>query len=224
MQNKIEIIKKEIKSLEIASNIVCLILYGSVTTNAENPDDLDGIIVVKEITPALDELFYLLKLHFTKLDFNIYSKYEVENNISYFTREFKLEYLAKGLCILGENIFMSIYSLVTEKQYKFSLLVRSIEHLQLVRQKYFFGLKSEEEKYKYLKKYLVRISKNILLFYGKFTHTTVNELTDSQVFKELYVSKVFDRIIVINSVTLSKDLLTLFSFIENALYRMRKEI
>lgn len=224
MKNKIEALKNEISNLNITDNLVCVLLYGSVTLNSENPDDLDGIVVVKQVNPQLKELFNLLKSYFNKLDFNIYSEYESRNKISYFTREFKLEYIAKGVTIFGENIFKEINSNVTNQEYKLSILIRSIEYLQMVRQKYFFALKNEDEKFKYLYKYFIRISKNILLFYGVFNHTTVNNLTNTEIFKKLYELNIFDKIIDIENVKISDELLTLFYLTEEALYKIRDEI
>lgn len=224
MKNKIEILKNKIKSLSISENLVCVLLYGSVTLNSENPDDLDGVVVVKQVVPQIKELFDLIKSYFNKLDFNIYSEYEVRNKISYFTREFKLEYVAKGICLFGENIFKEMYYNTTNKEYKLSILIRSIEHLQMVRQKYFFALKNEEDKFNYLNKYFLRISKNILLFYNTFNHTTVNNITHKELFKKLYDINIFDKIINIQNIKTSDELLILFSLIEQAIYKLRNEI
>lgn len=224
MKNKIEILKNKIKSLSISENLVCVLLYGSVTLNSENPDDLDGVVVVKQVVPQIKELFDLLKSYFDKLDFNIYSEYEVRNKISYFTREFKLEYVAKGICLFGENIFKEMYYNTTNKEYKLSILIRSIEHLQMVRQKYFFALKNEEDKFNYLNKYFLRTSKNILLFYNIFNHTTVNNITQKELFKKLYDINIFDKIINMQNIKTSDELLIRFYLIEQAIYKLRNEI
>lgn len=224
MRNKIRFLQNQIQNLDIANDLICVLLYGSAVSDSKNYNDLDGIIVVKKVTPELSSLFRLLEEHFAKLDFNIYTEYEVKNRISYLTREFKLEYLAKGICIFGKNIFATLYQSVTQKEYRLSIFIRSVEHLQMVRQKYFFGLKTEEEKFKYLYKYFFRISKNILLFYGKFTHITVNKLTNAEVLKELYDTYLFDRILDIEKVKKSDQLLSLFALIEEVIYKMKTEI
>ena len=223
MESKIELLKNEIKKLDIYGNLVCILLYGSVASNSQNPDDLDGVVVVKKVNSDIKELFNLLRSYFNKLDFNIYSEYEVKNKISYFTREFKLEYLANGTCLFGENIFKELYSCVTNQEYRLSILTRSIEHLQMARQRYFFVLKNEEDRFKYLYKYFLRISKNILLFYGVCSHTTVNNLTNNELFLKLYDCNIFDKIVDMEKVKSSDELFGLFYQIEQAIYKIRTE-
>lgn len=224
MNNKIKTIREEINRLSSIDNLVCVLLYGSVITDSDRPEDLDGIVIVKNVDSQLTEFFDLLHQHFNKLDFNVYTENEVKSGISYFTREFKLEYLAKGECLYGENIFVEMYSKVADSQYKLSIFIRTVEHLQMARQKYFFGLKNEEEKSKYLKKYFLRITKNILLFYRQHDHTSANQLNDRDLFRQMYELKLFDSEIGFHNLKTSDEIFMKFHYLEKLIYRMKTEV
>ena len=191
-----ELIDLKTKILNVCTddNLVSFIVFGSTALSAENPNDLDAIVVVKKVDSTLLNLFGILKESYAKLDVNIYTVEEVKNNISFYTREFKLEYLSKGVCLFGDNIFIEQFNKVTNFQYKQSILIRSIEHLQLVRQKYLTSTLNEDQKTKFLKKYFLRISKNILLFKGVFSHSDVNRLAEGEIYNKLIELKLFDAI------------------------------
>lgn len=183
------------------NNIICLLAYGSMLTDSKNASDLDIIIVVNSFNPSLDNLFKLLSEEFEKLDFHVYLQKEIEQNLSFFTREYVLEYLAKGLCLCGENIFKDKFSEVTEIQYKRSIFIRSVEHVQMVRKVFFSGKHNDEYKLKYLKKYILRLSINILLFNKIMSHTECSKMSLPDVLgimeKENYISRKYlnsDRI------------------------------
>lgn len=214
-------LKTKISNLPITDNLVCFIVFGSTTISSKNPDDLDAIVVVKRVDSVLENLFSMLKEKYSKLDINIYALEEVENKISFYTREFKLEYLSKGICLYGNNIFIKEFNKVTSYEYKQSILIRSIEHLQLVRQKYLTSASNDECKVKYLKKYFLRISKNILLFKGIFDHSSVSNLPETEIYRKLVEVKLFDKMPQLNTkVSLFEE----FEQISRALIYCREEL
>jgi len=95
----------------------------------------------------------------------LYLQKEIDTDLSFFTREYVLEYLSKGLCICGKNIFKNKFEKIIETEYQKSILIRSTEHTQMVRKVFFSNIYSNEYKLKYIKKYILRLSVNILLFY-----------------------------------------------------------
>src|SRR3989344_2104068 len=139
MTEKLSEFQREVSSLPGKENTVCVLVYGTMATDSDIANDLDIVIVVKKVDFGLNALFELLSRQSKNLDFNVYSHEEILNDLSYYTREYKLEYLAKGVCIFGTNIFLEEFEKVNKFRYRQSILIRSIEHLQMVRQKYFFS-------------------------------------------------------------------------------------
>ncbi len=224
MKKDFLILKREIKNLKNKDNILSVIIYGSTISNKKKINDFDGIIIVKEINSSLLDLFNLFNAKYKKLDLNIYSQEELINNISFYTREFKLEYLAKGTCIFGENLLKKEFIKITKPEYRRSLLIRTIEHVQMVRQKFLTSNLDDNQKRAYLEKYFWRISKNLLLFKGEYNHTSVNKLTQKEVLKKLYTLKLYDRIPKINSQLTLNELFDSFVLINKAIIECRKEI
>ncbi|TSC52671.1 MAG: hypothetical protein LiPW41_41 [Parcubacteria group bacterium LiPW_41] len=179
-------LKKEVSGLSCAKNIKCFLLYGSIL-NKESVNDFDAVVIVEKIDKNIRELFRLLATKHKKLDINLYTQDEVENNLSYFTREFKLEYLADGLCIIGINIFKEKFSEVTRFEYEQSMLIRSIERLQIVRQNFFLNTLSSQDKRAYIEKYFLRISRNILILQGIGDNAFVNNLKKEDVERNMRV-------------------------------------
>lgn len=210
---------------EGGNNIVCLLAYGSILTDPKNASDLDIIIVVDSFNPSLFNLFKLLSEEFEKLDFHIYLQKEIEQNLSFFTREYVLEYLAKGLCLCGENIFKDKFSEVTDIQYKRSMFIRSVEHVQMVRKVFFSGKHSDEYKLRYLKKYILRLSINILLFNKIMSHSECSKMSLPDVLsimeKKSYISRKY-----LNSERIPESLeesFKLFCAISENLFNCRKD-
>lgn len=165
-----------------------MLVFGSILSDHVKANDFDVIIVVKKIDSNLKKLMKILLRRYKKIDFDLFTEQEVAKDLSFYTREFKLEYLSKGLCIYGKNIFLKKWEKVTPYQYKQSLLIRNIEYLQLVRQKYFSD-ESEFGKIAYLKKYFLRIIKSILLYLEKDDHGSVNKLNFEEIVEKLFEVK-----------------------------------
>ena len=216
-------LQQEIKYLACAENILCVLVYGTIVNDSSTANDLDIIIVVKNVDSTLNELFKVLSKKYKNLDFNVYSQEEILNDLSFFTREFKLEYLAKGLCVYGENLFKKEFLKVTLYEYKQSILIRSIEYLQIVRQKYFSTALNSKEKLYFLEKYFLRISKSILLFKKVDNHSSVNSLNKDEIFKKLITIGVFDLLPDINNVKSIDEYFNLFYILSEALIKCKKE-
>jgi hypothetical protein len=221
MLEQFEKLKREIGSLPSKKNIVCLLLYGSTTTSPENADDFDAILIVKKVDTSLNDLFDLLKSKYKKLDVNVYTLEEIEKDLSYYTREFKLEYQAKAISVYGKNILIDEYKKVTKYKYKQSIMIRSIEYIQNVRLKYLTSFLDDSQKIKYMKKYFIRICKGLLLFYDYDTHTSVNKLSDLEVINKVVSlgileskPKSFDKINV-------DDLFNCFKLLDKAVIKSR---
>lgn len=192
MRKDILDLKKEISLLPSADNLVCFLIYGSILNSGENVNDFDGIVVVKKVDSTLGELFKLLASKYERLDVNVYAYNEIVSNLSFYTREFKLEYLTDGLCIFGENVLADEYSKINEYEYKQSMLIRSIERLQIVRQKYFLTPLPPQEKEAYVKKYLLRISRSILILQGLESGSSANKLQQNEINQKLARMGVLD--------------------------------
>ncbi|HAS80473.1 MAG: hypothetical protein UR25_C0001G0076 [Candidatus Nomurabacteria bacterium GW2011_GWE1_32_28] len=217
-------LKKEIRNLKDKKKILSVIIYGSAISNKKKVNDLDGIIVVKEVNSSLLPFFNLLNTKYEKLDFNIYTYEELIKKISFYTREFKLEYLAKGNCIYGENLLKKEFSKISKFEYRHSLLIRTIEHLQMVRHKFFTSKIDDDQKRVYLEKYFWRISRNLLLFKGEHNHTSVNKLSQKDILKKLYTLKLYDYVPKINSQLTLDEFFDCFVLISKAIIECRKEI
>ena len=215
-------LQKEISSLLYKDNLVSVLVYGSILESKDTTNDLDIIIVVKKVDSSLSDLFSLLSYKFKNLDFNIYSYEVIFGGLSFYSREFKLEYLAKGLYIYGENILKNELQKVNNYQYKRSILIRSIEHLQIVRQKYFSSSLSDNQKFELLRKYFMRISKNILLFNGVGDHTFMNDLEQNAIFNKLIEIKMFDIFPKIDNNTKLDNLFAQFYILSEALIKCKK--
>ena len=105
MDESILKLQKDILSLHCRDGLVSILIYGSIISDESAAKDIDIIIVVKKVDFTINSLFELLASRYSDLDFNVYSYKEILSGLSFYTREFKLEYIAKGLCIYGENIF-----------------------------------------------------------------------------------------------------------------------
>jgi len=223
MTEKLLQLQKDISSLPCRENLVSVLAYGTTVSNRDIADDLDIVIVARKVDSFLGVLFELLSSGFKNLDFNVYSEEEFSNSLSYYTREFKLEYLAKGFCIYGINIFEQEYKKVNKYSYRQSILIRSIEHLQMVRQKYFSVFLEPDQKLYYLKKYFFRISKNILLFKGICDHSSVNNMTDGEIMGNLFDLGVFSVLPNLEEVKTLEGYFNLFDIISVVLIKCKKE-
>lgn len=191
----VEKIKNEISLFKCAENICCILLYGSALkkTSLEDIKDTDIIIVLDDIKSDITELFDYIFKNFHDTDFHLYAIAEIEGDLSYFTREYVLEYLSKGVCLYGENIFQNKFKEVTKQQYTESILIRSIEHTQMVRKIYFSEKYNLEYKTYYVKKYIVRLAKNILLYKGIMDYDRLDELTNEEVIRVLINNNLLDK-------------------------------
>lgn len=179
-------LKKELSSLPSSDNVRCFLLYGSIFKKKKSQiKDTDIIIVLNDISLNTDDLFAFIFKNFPQPDIHIYSVDEIEHDISFYTREFVLEYLAKAFCLYGENILITKFTSVTNQQYRESLFIRSIEYVQMGRKVYFSEKYDVTYKEYFLKKYSVRLARSILLFKGLARYDALDKLSDDQILKTL---------------------------------------
>jgi ADP-ribose pyrophosphatase YjhB (NUDIX family) len=180
-------IQNQLNDLNCTKNVVSIVLYGSLYKKIFEVDiqDTDLIIVVKDTSKDFTELFSYLRNIFKNLDFHLYTELEIENNIAFYTREYVLEYLAKGICLHGQNPFNNLYKKITKEQYKESIFIRTFAHIQMVRNVYFSNKYNFEYKILYLKKYIQRIGKNMLLFLDISDYDSFEKISSEHLFKEL---------------------------------------
>jgi ADP-ribose pyrophosphatase YjhB (NUDIX family) len=180
-------IQATLDTLEGKENIVSIILYGSMFKKIFEVDihDTDLIVVVKDTSKDLSGLFVFLRSIFNNLDFHIYTESEVRNGVAFYSREYVLEYLAQGISLYGKNIFPDLYKKVTRKQYQNSIYIRSVAHVQMVRKVFLSDKHTFDYKMKYLKKYIERLGKNILLMLGVYDYDALDRISTDLLLKEL---------------------------------------
>jgi len=216
-------LQKEILALPVKDNLKCFLVYGSILTDSK-ANDFDAIVIVEKVDSALNGLFKIISNRYNKLDINIYTYAEILENISFLTREFKLEYLSKGVCLYGENILKNEYWKINDYKYKQSMFIRSIERLQMVRQKYFLSSTDPEEKLNYLKKYFFRISKSLLILNGVEKDSTVQILNQDKVNQKLFDIGMFDFLPNTEETKTVDEYFDLFNLIGKALIKCKKDL
>ncbi len=184
----LEKINSDISKLPCADNIMCLYLYGSIYKKIRKVDtyDTDMTIVIKDAEIDISPLFTYLQKYFENIDFHLYTEKEISNNLSFYTREFVLEYVTKGLCVYGNsNILIKHYNNITREQYVGSIFIRSIEYLQLVRAVYYSNKYTTDYKLRYVKKYATRLARCIILMKGYSTWDELEIMTPNQIIRIL---------------------------------------
>ncbi len=132
------------------------------------------------------ELFQYLGKIFKNLDYFIFTEEELNKQVAFYTREYVLEYLSKGIPLYGVNPFVDIYKKVSLVEYKRSIFIRTVAHIQLVRKVYTSSRNSFDYKLSYIKKYILRIGKNVLLFSELSDYDTLDNVSPEQLLKELH--------------------------------------
>ncbi len=141
--------------------------------------DLDLIMVMKKYDSKLIKLIEIIQNVYGDVDLDVYTEEEIKTGLPYRSKEFKLEYLAKSKCIMGDpNLFIGLFSDISIADYKNSILVRTVDHIQKVRLKYTDATILRRDKIKFIRKYYFRILKNILLYSDYGNYTTVNDLLE----------------------------------------------
>jgi 8-oxo-dGTP pyrophosphatase MutT (NUDIX family) len=180
-------IQNQLNELECITDVASIVLYGSMYKKIFEVDihDTDLIIVVKDTSKDFSELFTYLRTIFKNLDFHIFTEEEVSNSIAFYTREYVLEYLSKGISLYGKNPFVDLYADVTPQQYKESIFIRTVAHVQMTRKIYLSNEANYEYKMSYLKKYIQRIGKNMLLFLEVTDYDSLEKISTEHLFNEL---------------------------------------
>ncbi|MEI7512319.1 MAG: hypothetical protein WCK01_02560 [Candidatus Uhrbacteria bacterium] len=170
-------LKKGLSQLPCIDNVECFLLYGSIFKKKRSDiKDTDIIIVLKDIRRNVDGLFCYIFKNFPNPDFHVYDVKEIERGTAFLTREYVMEYLSDALCLYGTNPFIKTYNDVSRLQYRRSVLIRSIEHVQMTRKVFYSKRHHVEYKLTYLRKYIVRLAKNLILFKGISSHAELDGL------------------------------------------------
>lgn len=179
----------EVNQLRSKSNILCFLLYGSILKESDQSriKDTDIILVLRDLSFDSSDIFEFIHKRFYNPDFHVYGAEELRSGLSHFTREYVMEYLAKAKCLFGTNVFVDLFSQVSTRQYKESILIRSIEHTQMVRKVFFSTKYTTEHKIEYLRKYIIRLSRNILLFKKLASYTELDKLSDVEIVEMVQV-------------------------------------
>lgn len=196
----LEKISADISELPCAENITCVYLYGSIYKKIHKIDtfDTDMTIVIKDEKIDISPLFLYLQKYFENIDFHLYTNKEINNDLSFYTREFVLEYVTKGLCVYGNSdILTNQYKKVTREQYVRSIFIRSVEYLQTVRAVYYSNKYAIDYKLRYIKKYATRLARCIILMNGYTTWDELERMTPNQIIKMLsdrkHISSEFNK-------------------------------
>lgn len=225
----VEKISADISKFPCASNITCIFLYGSIYKKIHKADihDTDMTIVIKDDKVDITPLLVFLEKYFENLDFHIYTNAEIKNDLSFFTREFVLEYVTKGLCIYGKDILHEQYKKVTKEQYIESIFIRSVEYLQLVRKVYYSNNHSFEYKLAYLKKYATRLARCIILIKGYALWDELERMPPDQIISLLFKKKHLPQEFKIEAKDSKMSLgyyYRLFCYIGNNLHEIRRNL
>ena len=222
----LEKLNHDISLLGCSNNIKCFLFYGSFfTKNLKDITDSDIIVVLKDMKEGKKELSDYIYNNFPNPDLHVYSTEEIENDLAFHMREYILEYLSKGYTLYGENVFEKKFSRVTQRQYRESILVRSFTHVQMVRKIYFNTNYGIDHKSFYVKKYIIRLSKNILLFKGLNTYDELDYLSDEQVMEIVQKNNLLDMSYSYNDTTQALEyFFRLFCDLGHNLIELRKEL
>lgn len=165
--------------------------------------DLDLILIMKTYDPKLIKLIEVLQNTYKEIDLDVYTEEEISTKLPYSSKEFRLEYLITARCVLGDpELFINLFSKVEDREYKNSILIRTIDHIQKVRLQYTDTTILKRDKIKFIRKYYFRILKNILLHNNFGSYYEVNDLLeDSIVFtvKSKFPEDDINNILLINN-------------------------
>lgn len=166
---------------DLLKEIDGMYLYGSFLYK-DFAGDLDIILIIKNYDYSVVKLVGVLEDRYKDLDLDIYTTDEIKSGLEYYRKEFRLEYLAKSKCVIGDpDLFINMHRNVGKEEYKSSIIVRSVDHVQKVRLKYTSSTTLSRDKIKYIKKYYFRILKNLLLYCECGDYDYVNDLLEENI-------------------------------------------
>lgn len=174
----IESIKNKLKEQDFLGNLHSFIIFGSSIHKRTIANDTDICIVLERAnddttTKRIAEFIFN---NFEKPDYAIFLKEEIESNLPFSSLGnglFSLEYLSRGYCIHGENIFKKKIIGMDRSKYKESILIKSFEYILRLRLVYFSLKHDDQYKFIFFQKYLTRLVRMILLYEDHVTYDHV---------------------------------------------------
>lgn len=188
MKDKFRELKNNIPSHETAKDLVCFIVFGSNVVNnntGANPIDVDICVVVKDRNANLEKISEYIFTHFEKPDFRIYIKDEIDSAMNFVdvgNGSFAMEYYANGLFLFGENIFSDMLKKANREKIRQDYLNKIFEYILRIRVAYVSKKSSPEYKLWHLNKYVLRMSIDILLYYGYIEYHDLKSLNKNDIF------------------------------------------
>lgn len=183
MNADFENVKLKLPDQSFAKDIVCFIVFGSSVTNhtmGMAPDDVDVCVVVKNRDADLFQISDFTFSSFKKPDFRIYFQDEIDSNLPFMDvgiGVFAMEYFANGISLFGENIFIKKSSKIGRAKLRESYLNKIFEYIIRIRVAYISKNLTYEYKMWHLRKYIIRLSIDILLYNGHIRYNDLKKLS-----------------------------------------------
>lgn len=183
MNADFEKVKLRLPDQSFAKDIVCFIVFGSSVTNHTMgmlPDDVDVCVVVKNRDADLFQICNFIFSSFKKPDFRVYFQDEIDSNLPFMDvgiGVFAMEYFANGISLFGENIFIEKSSKIGKTKLRESYLNKIFEYIIRIRVAYISKNSTYEYKMWHLRKYIIRLSIDILLYNGHIRYNDLKKLS-----------------------------------------------
>lgn len=183
MDADFENVKLKLPDQPFSKDIVCFIVFGSSVTNHTMgmiPDDVDVCVVAKNRNADLLQISDFIFSSFKKPDFRIYFQDEINSNLPFMDvgiGVFAMEYFASGISLFGENIFIEKLSKISKSKLRESYLNKIFEYIIRIRVAYISKNFTHEYKMWHLRKYIIRLLIDILLYNGHIIYTDLKRLS-----------------------------------------------
>ncbi|MCX6716488.1 MAG: hypothetical protein NTV72_01025 [Candidatus Taylorbacteria bacterium] len=218
----IEIIKENIKKQEFSKKVCCFIIFGSSIRTTGTPKDSDIAIVLNDLDVDVNEISSFIFDNFINPDFTIYLKDEIESKLPFVdvgNGFFALNYLARGICIYGKNIFKEKLEKIDVVKYKESLLTKAFEYILRLRIVYFSQKYDESYKFDYFQKYVTRLIRMILLYREYLNYDNIDNFTRVELLEYAKLKSIFIENYNFGSISLN-DYLKMFKEADKYIIKM----
>lgn len=186
MHPDLEAVREKLGKQPFTDKLVCVVLFGSSTRRIDPPKDTDICIVLKDADIDRDSLSRFIFDNFKNPDYTIYTEEEVNSSLPFVdvgNGVFALEYLARGHCIFGRNIFSEKLRAMDPEAYKESLLRKAFEYILRLRIVLFSEAHDSDYKFNYFQKYVTRLARMVLLYQGYASYDNIDSFTRMELLK-----------------------------------------
>jgi hypothetical protein len=180
--------------------IICLLYYGSRAFGGNESEQSDHDFYLLLSRQASKDLSYVRSIiqRYPKVDFSVhydcylrrkgYARFQHGNHGTFFAH-----YLAISKCLIGTNVFCDILNFLSPSDVKRSLLFQIEEYFWRLNRWYLYEDRTELF-IKRMKKYIMRIIVDMMLYYGDLPYECVsvysyNELYFRYIKKVSYISE-----------------------------------